>query len=169
MLLVELLVEVFPLLELFDTLPFDIELFDILPFDIELVFVVVVPPPDVLPVFDIEVLFAIDVLPPDIELFAIDELLFIIEFEFVFFVFVFVSLVHPKLAKARLATAPKINFLFIYSPVFSNVNLRAKMITRFMDKLLRILIIVICRKNNVCWHTFLRFLKYFFGNVLNIT
>lgn len=127
MVLVELLVEVFPLLELFDVLPFDIEvLFDILPFDIEFVFVVVVDPLDVLPVFDIEVLFAIDVLPPDIELFDIDELLFIIEFEFVFFVFVFVSLVHPKLAKARLATAPNINFLFIYSPVFSNVNLRAK-------------------------------------------
>lgn len=149
MLLVELLVEVFPLLELFDILPFDIEvLFDILPFDIELVFVVV-PPLDVLPVFDIVVLFAIDEFPPDIELFDIDELLFIIEFEFIFFVFVFVSLVHPKLAKARLATAPKINFLFIYSPVFSNVNLRKKIFTRFTDKLLRILIIVICRKNNV--------------------
>lgn len=124
--LVELLVEVFPLLELFDILPFDIEvLFDILPFDIEFVFVVD-DPLDVLPVFDIVVLFAIDELPPDIELFDIDELLFIIEFEFVFFVFVFVSLAHPKLAIARLATAPKINFLFIYSPVFSNVNLRTK-------------------------------------------
>jgi hypothetical protein len=110
-LLIELLIVLLPLFELFDILLFDIELF-IVELLIELVFEVV-PPPDVLPLFDIELLFAVvEPLFDIVVLFAIDELLFIIEFEFVFFMFVFASLPHPKANIARPAT-PNINFLFI--------------------------------------------------------
>lgn len=141
-LLVELLIELLPVFELLIIFPFFILLFivelliDELPFDIVLLPDIVLPP-DMLLLFDIALLFD-DIEPPpfDIELLDIDELLFIIEFEFMLVEFVFAPPPQPKANRVKPATAPSINFLFISSPVFSNVNLRTKIFPRFTDKFL---------------------------------